>query len=200
MASMNAEKTAVIIEVARKLRIKDPRWLDAMIMHESGYDPIIQNRGGHRAFGLIQFTPIAATELHNKAPQLGISEPEDVPRLFPTFEAQMRGPVFWYYNLQPKPYISLYEIAAATFYPKYRYSDPNKILDSAKAIAANPGINTVGILRDRLQKLLDSPSLATNKYHDEAYAIAGNPPSGISPLLIAAIAAVGGWMILSHKS
>ena len=201
MASMDAQKAAVIVKVAKNLQIKDPKWLDAVIKHESGYSPTIQNLGGYNAHGLIQFTQIAVDELHDKIPGFRPKTPRELVQMYPTFEAQMNGPVYWYYSLQRKPYGSLHDVAMATFLPAYRTkSETTEFPDWVKR--ANPGLDRPKDYNGRLRRLLNSPTLALNQYGEEAYRIAGYTPSSGSnplPLIAGAALVVGGYLIWTRS-
>jgi len=205
MSSLTSKQAAMIIDVARKLRISDAKWLDVIMYSESRYSPDIKNPSA-RAFGLIQFTPIAALELgyyriESSGKKVGM--PEQIVERFPTFEKQLYGPVLEYYKRNKPPYPTLQSLALATFFPAYRDKPVNTIFPEWVR-SANPGLNTPADYLVRLNKNLQSPSLALNKYEEEAYALYNtgkvneSGKTGIPVLPIAVAVAVGAYFLMGR--
>lgn len=113
MAQLTQSELNAIYEVAGKLRISNPQWLQDMIYFETAgtNDPKIKNMGSS-ARGLIQF-------MDSTARAMGYAGSDDLVNKYPTFEAQLKGPVYDY--LKPySPYVKESDLYMAVFYPAAR--------------------------------------------------------------------------------
>jgi len=149
MASLSAHNQQVLNDVARQLRVANPVWLRDMIYFETAgtFNPKQRNLGGSSARGLIQF-------MDSTAQSMGYAGSQDLVDRHPTFESQMRGPVYEY--LRPySPFNKESDLYMAVFYPaarrystdttfaaifKDRGAPPSGRGSYAEFIKANPGI------------------------------------------------------------
>lgn len=89
----------------------DPEWLLAVIQNESGGDPLAKNPTSS-ARGLIQF-------IDSTAQALGFSSSLALVSAYPSFEAQVQGPVVEYFR-RYAPFGSKEEFIGSVFYPANR--------------------------------------------------------------------------------
>ena len=120
----NSQRTAAE-QAARRLGV-DVSWLLAVIQSESGGNPQIKNPTSS-ARGLIQF-------MDSTARDLGFSDSQDLVEAYPTFEAQVQGPVVQYFRAYA-PFASKEEFIGSVFYPRNRHNLDAPLPDSV--VAAN---------------------------------------------------------------
>ena len=147
---LTADKKTVIDNIAGRLRITNPDWLQKLIRFETGgtYSTQIKNPGSS-ARGLLQF-------LDSTARSLGYASSLELVTRHSDFKSQMEGPVYEYLK-QWAPYPEEYKLYMAVFFPyainyppdttfREMYRDlyknnPEKANSAWKAFAkANPGI------------------------------------------------------------
>ena len=107
---LTPSKTTAAEQAARRLGV-DVSWLLAVIESESGGNPQIKNPTSS-ARGLIQF-------MDSTARDLGFSDSQELVEAYPTFEAQVQGPVVQYFRVYA-PFASKEEFIGSVFYPRNR--------------------------------------------------------------------------------
>jgi hypothetical protein len=119
-------------DIALKLKI-DPSWLWSLISFESKANPAARNKiTGAR--GLIQF-------LHSTARELGYKDADDLVKKHPTFDSQLKTPVYNYLK-KYQPFPTKQSLYMAVFFPRARTWAPGTLFPS-NVRRDNPGIDTV---------------------------------------------------------
>jgi len=122
-----------IVDVAKKLNVKNPEWLKKVILFESRGNPGIKNPNSS-ARGLIQF-------MNSSAREMGYKDSEDLIKKHPTDVGQLAGPVYDYLK-RYAPFPTEQSLYMAVFYPKYRYENPDRVFPR-RVRKANPGIRKI---------------------------------------------------------
>lgn len=118
--------------VSNKLKV-NPAWLWSLIRFESKSNPAARNPiTGAR--GLIQF-------LHSTARSMGFKDADDLVKKYPTFDKQLKGPVYTYLK-KYAPFTSKQSLYMAVFYPAARFWSSSTYFP-ANVRTSNPGIDTV---------------------------------------------------------
>lgn len=142
----------------------NPQWLDALIAHESRWNPLAVSSSPYNAKavrekgeapryakGLIQF-------IDSTAQGMGFRDSLDLINKYPSVETQLEGPVFDY--LFPmRPFPTEQSLYLAVFYPKARTWDLSRSFPDSVKIA-NPGINTVADYVNRVRSSIGLPIVA----------------------------------------
>ncbi|MCP4355994.1 MAG: hypothetical protein GY793_10275 [Proteobacteria bacterium] len=131
---LTSGKIENIKEVANKLQIPW-KWLKNLIAFETAgtFSPTVKNPRSS-ARGLIQF-------MDSTARGMGYKSSLDLVTKNPTFETQLKGPV---YNYLKKfgSFISDADFYMSVFYPKYRKMDVRTVFPS-HVLKVNPGITDI---------------------------------------------------------
>lgn len=128
--------------VAQKLNV-NPAWLWSLIQFESNGNPAAKNSiTGAR--GLIQFMPSTAREM-------GYKSADDLVSKYPTFDAQLKTPVYDYLK-KYAPFPTKQSLYMAVFYPAARTWTPDTYFP-ANVRRDNPGIDTVQDYINHVEKL-----------------------------------------------
>lgn len=129
-------------ETAAKLGIP-PEWLNALINFESAGNPQARNKiSGAR--GLIQF-------MHSTARAMGFKDADDLVLKYPTYEAQLKKPVYDYLKPQA-PFPTKQSLYMSVFYPVARKWTPETLFP-ALVRKQNPGIDTVQSYINKVEKI-----------------------------------------------
>lgn len=134
-------KEKTLTEIAAALDFP-AAWLRALIDFESGGNPAARNPiSGAR--GLIQFT-------HSTARAEGYASADEIVQKYPTYEKQLRNPVYNYLK-KYRPFPTKQSLYMAVFYPAARQW-PETALFPANVRAVNPNIDTVQDYIDFIEK------------------------------------------------
>ena len=106
-----------IYEVAGRLNIADPAWLEKLIKFESKFNPSASNPYSS-AKGLIQVMDSTARNVFSESSSLALIQK------YPSFDSQMDNVVYPYLK-QWKPYNTAQSLYMAVFYPQARFVDPS---------------------------------------------------------------------------
>ena len=132
----------MLLPISSKKLSLNPAWLWSLIQFESGGNPAARNAiTGAR--GLIQF-------MHATARELGYKNADDLYTKNPTFDAQIRGPVYQYLK-KYAPFQTKQSLYMAVFYPAARSWNPGTFFP-AIVRKQNPGIDTVQNYIDRVER------------------------------------------------
>lgn len=129
-------------ETAAKLKV-DPAWLWALIQFESGGNPAARNKTTG-ARGLIQF-------MHATARELGYKNADDLYEKNPTFDQQLKSPVYQYLK-RYSPFPTKQSLYMAVFYPAARSWAPQQYFPEIVR-KQNPGIDTVQSYINHVEKI-----------------------------------------------
>jgi hypothetical protein len=178
---LSDNQSQILVDLAAALGT-DPQWLWELLNFESGHDPKAYNASSG-AVGLIQFMPrtlkglgLLSASLASQVPDTG-TVPATVKQAvraefttrFPTWEAQMQGPVKTYFEKAPvrPPYRTRQALYMKVFYPAAATVDPATTFatlyqryegaeweDKLEAFyRQNPKIKTVGDYVNKAQAL-----------------------------------------------
>lgn len=135
-------------DLVKKLGVP-AKWLSQLISFETAgtWDPKSSNPKSS-AKGLIQFMDETAQNMPvpGSKPKRNFKNSQEIIDMYPTFVAQMDGPVTYYFTKMPgnkPPYENEQDLFMAVFYPTYRKVSPDTLLPE-KVRNVNEGINTVG--------------------------------------------------------
>lgn len=119
-------------------------WLLSLIEFETAgtFSPTVKNPLSS-ARGLIQF-------MDETARGMGYAGSADLVAKHPTFDGQLKGPVYAYLK-KYMPFLTKQSLYMAVFYPKYRNVSPDTLF-SAAIRNVNPGIDTVQSYVDKVDK------------------------------------------------
>jgi len=132
-ASVVNDFDIALLNVAKQLEIKDPKWLKNVILYESRNSPTVKNPVSS-ARGLIQF-------VDETSKGLGYSSSKDLVKKHSTAVSQLYGPVYKYLS-KYKPFPTEQSLYMAIFRPADMYEKPTKVFPK-KVRKYNPGIVTV---------------------------------------------------------
>ena len=129
-------------ETAKNLNV-NPIWLWSLIQFESNGNPAARNKiSGAR--GLIQFMPATAREM-------GYKSADEIVLKYPTFDAQLKTPVYKYLA-KYAPFPTKQSLYMAVFYPAARKWTPETFFP-AIVRQQNPGIDTVQSYINHVEKI-----------------------------------------------
>lgn len=143
--TLSASDLTAVKEVAAALQVNASSLLNLIRFETAGsFNPLVKNPSSS-ARGLIQFMDLTAKGM-------GFPDSLSLVNAYPTFEKQLRGPVFDFLKARLKNYAPPHDdqrLFMAVFYPAYMAVPVNKAFpDSVQR--ANPGIKTPG---DYISKL-----------------------------------------------
>jgi hypothetical protein len=147
--SLTKQELKALADVSSKLDI-NPFWLYTLIQFESKWNPKAKNPNS-TARGLIQF-------VDSTAQALGYKNSQELIDYNPTIESQLRYPVYNYLK-EYRPFPTRQSLYMAVFYPAAR-SWPVNTRFPQKVIDSNPGIDTVQMYMDKVEKKNDHSSLS----------------------------------------
>lgn len=179
-------QSAALVETAKAIQA-DPQHLWEVINFESRHNPLAANPLSS-AKGLVQF-------MDSTAQEMGYASSQDLVNRFPSYEAQMRGPVRAYFLKKRPPFPTRQSLFMAVFMPVAKNVPPDTTMKDIylqnpkslgglaayekKFVPQNPGILTVQNYVDAVAKA------AKRKVPSVAGGIAG--VTGVAILALAAL-------------